>query len=721
MLPPPPTGVTYVRVCVLRAFIGRSGSFWRRVADLLPHRLPDRGALTTVHNCAKMPDPKPDSSPVTQNPEEKAEAPAEAPAGAPSQPDKDILEVTAMEQSPEQDSPNEVEEAAEPPEKAEPEPEPPLPPEFDKYWKAVEANPEDFTTWTYLLHYVEQENHIYASRRVFDMFLARYPYCYGYWKKYADLEKRCNNVMEADEVYRRGIQAITLSVDLWIHYLQFLKETLDPADPETANTLRGTFEHSIMSAGLDFRSDKLWEMYITYETELGNLSGVTSIYSRLLGIPTQLYAHHFQRFKEHIQGHLPKEFLTAEKFIELRKELASVNHHGGSKMEYPSGLEDIADPAQRTTEVENMRHRIIEVHQEIFNTNENEVHKRWAFEEGIKRPYFHVKPLERVQINNWKEYLDYEMENGSHERVVILFERCVIACACYEEFWIKYAKYMEHHSPEGARHVYTRACNIHLLKKPLAHLLWSGFEEQQGNTDEARRILKTLEESVDSLATVRLRRVNLERRHGNIKEAEELLTESMKNSKATHEFSFYAIKLSRFYVKILKNAVKARKVLNDALQKDKENTKIYLNLIDLEFSGDVKQNESNILVLFDKVIKSSMPLATRITFSQRKVEFLEDFGSDINKLLTSYDDHQKLLREQEIQKRKAENGLEQPDAKRLHSEDSAVMSAAPMAATTTAAVQPAYNYANWYQQQQQQQYSYQNAWNYGQYYHPPST
>ncbi|KAG8561406.1 hypothetical protein GDO81_015339 [Engystomops pustulosus] len=452
-----------------------------------------------------MQDPKPDPSPVIQDSEEKAKPPAEA-----SQSNKDILEVTAMEQSPEQDATSEVEEAAEPPEKVETEPEPPLPPEFDKYWKAVEANPEDFTTWTYLLHYIEQE---------------------------------------------------------------------------------------------------------------------------------------------------------------------------------------------RTTEVENMRHRIIEVHQEIFSLNENEVHKRWTFEEGIKRPYFHVKALEKVQINNWKEYLDFEIENGAHERVVILFERCVIACACYEEFWIKYAKYMENHSPEGARHVYNRACNIHLLRKPLAHLLWAAFEEQQGNIEDAKRILKTLEESVDGLAMVRLRRVNLERRHGNIKEAEELLTEAMKNAKTTHESSFYAIKLSRFYLKNLKNVVKAKKVLTDALQKDKENTRLYLNLIDLEFSGDVKQNEGNILVLFDKVIKSSLPLTTKITFSQRKVEFLEDFGSDINKLLTTYDEHQRLLREQEIQKRKAENGLEHPDAKRLHTEDGAVM-AAPMAATATAAAaQPAYNYANWYQVQ----------------------
>ena len=33
---------------------------------------------------------------------------------------------------------------------------------------------------------------------------------------------------------------------------------------------------------------------------------------------------------------------------------------------------------------------------------------------------------------------DFEIENGSFERVVVLFERCVIACALYEEFWQKW-------------------------------------------------------------------------------------------------------------------------------------------------------------------------------------------------------------------------------------------------------------------------------------------
>ena len=32
---------------------------------------------------------------------------------------------------------------------------------------------------------------------------------------------------------------------------------------------------------------------------------------------------------------------------------------------------------------------------------------RWKYEEGIKRPYFHVKPLERGQLKNWQDYLDF--------------------------------------------------------------------------------------------------------------------------------------------------------------------------------------------------------------------------------------------------------------------------------------------------------------------------
>ena len=48
-----------------------------------------------------------------------------------------------------------------------------------------------------------------------------------------------------------------------------------------------------------------------------------------------------------------------------------------------------------------------------------------------------MKPLERNQLKNWRDYLDFEIAQGDRERVVFLFERCMIACALYEDFWSK--------------------------------------------------------------------------------------------------------------------------------------------------------------------------------------------------------------------------------------------------------------------------------------------
>ncbi|XP_028252518.1 pre-mRNA-processing factor 39 isoform X1 [Parambassis ranga] len=612
--------------------------------------------------------------------------------------------------------------------------EPELPSEFEKLFKACEENPEDFNGWVYLLQYVEQENVLTAVRKAFDVFFLRYPYCYGYWKKYADIEKKHGNIQVAEEVYRRGLQAIPLSVDLWLHYLTFIKENSDLTDPETEGRIRASYEHAVLAAGTDFRSDRLWESYVTWETEQQKLANVTAIYDRILGIPTQLYSQHFQRFKEHVQSNNPKHFLTEEEFVQLRVELskaslsAIVGEDGEKQVEedLPPGTEDLADPAKRVTEIENMRHKVIEGRQEVFNHNEHEVSKRWAFEEGIKRPYFHVKALEKTQLNNWNEYLDFEIENGTPERVVVLFERCLIACALYEEFWAKYAKYLEGYSTDGVRHVYKKACTMHLPRKPSIHLLWAAFEEQQGNLDEAREIFKSMEATIPGLAMVRLRRVSLERRHGNLEEAEALLREAMESAKNATETSFYAVKLARQLMKVQRSLSKARKVLLDAIEKDQTSSKLYLNLLELEYSGDVIQNEAEILACFDRALKSPMPLESRLLFSQRKVEFLEDFGTDINMLVAAMEEQQKLQKECESTKRKAENGYDssqEPDAKRQRADDGS--SGALNTMTDAQASNSAYNY-NWYQQQYGSWG--QNSWGqynqyaqYNQYYPPPPT
>lgn len=70
-----------------------------------------------------------------------------------------------------------------------------------------------------------------------------------------------------------------------------------------------------------------------------------------------------------------------------------------------------------------------------------------------------MKPLDRAQLKAWQNYLDWEIAEAEtaavdaegaavegHEcvagrkRVLILFERCLIACALYEGFWKKVSR-----------------------------------------------------------------------------------------------------------------------------------------------------------------------------------------------------------------------------------------------------------------------------------------
>ncbi|XP_032939381.1 pre-mRNA-processing factor 39-like [Catharus ustulatus] len=601
-----------------------------------------------------------------------------------------------------------------PPSEPPPEEPPPFPPEFQRLWGAAQGNPQDFSAWTELLAYVEQEELLEGARRAFDAFFQRYPYCYGYWRKYAELERRLGSARSAQQVLERGLQSIPLSLELWLSYIAHLQSSLDPERPESAQRVRGAFEAALAAAGMDFRSDKLWESYLEWERERGDLRAVTAIYDRLLSMPTQLYSQHWERFKQHVLQHPPGAILSPEELLWVRSKLGpDAAPAPKAPPEAPPGEEPPpgAPEPQQDLDQEKIRELVISMRQQIHAQNEAEVSKRWSFEDGIKRPYFHVKPLERAQLRNWREYLDFEVAAGSHERSIVLFERCLVACALYEEFWVKYTRYLESRTVPGARSVFQRACGFHLPRKPNIHLLWAAFEEKQGNVEEARRILRCFEAAVPGLAMVRLRRVSLERRHGRVAEAEALLLEAMRANEGLPLGSFYAVKLARQVCKVQKNLGKARRVLVEALEKDPDNARLHANLLEMEFGADVGQNEGNTMSCFERALRSPLPDEAKLLFSQRRVEFLEDFGSSIHSLLKAYDEHQKILKAHAARKRAPENGSEEPDDKRLRPDDpSGLLGPLNFSGGDP---NPSYNY--WYQHGYSS-YGYQSPWGYGHYY-----
>jgi hypothetical protein len=63
---------------------------------------------------------------------------------------------------------------------------------------------------------------IYKIREVLDEFLSKYPLCFGYWHQYASAEDKRGD--RPKDVYEQGIQSTPYSIDLWMYYIDWLKE-----------------------------------------------------------------------------------------------------------------------------------------------------------------------------------------------------------------------------------------------------------------------------------------------------------------------------------------------------------------------------------------------------------------------------------------------------------------------------------------------------------------
>ena len=269
--------------------------------------------------------------------------------------------------------------------------------QIEKLRAAVDEDATDFAAWTSLLQFVDANTDLERRFAVdaFDDFLFRYPYCYGYWKKYADFEKRRGNSSSSVmAVFERGIEAIPLSVDLWIHYLNHVKASY----ADDADFVRAQFERAVLSAGREWRADKLWDAYIKWEAvDQKRLPNVLNIYDRILATATQGLSNQFDVFKGFVEAHQPSEILEDEELEALKRDL-------------DEDKESDLPPGSAEEETKKLREAILSERKKIFDETSKFAAERYAFEDAIKRPYFHMKPLERGQLKNWNDYLDFEIK-----------------------------------------------------------------------------------------------------------------------------------------------------------------------------------------------------------------------------------------------------------------------------------------------------------------------
>ena len=240
---------------------------------------------------------------------------------------------------------------------------------------------------------------------------------------------------------------------------------------------------------------------------------IFAILGRVIHIPMHQYARYFERYRQIAQTRPVTELAPPEVLYQFRAEIEAASAQ-------------VAPGAQSEEEIErDLRLRIDTYHLEIFSKTQTETTKRWTYESEIKRPYFHVTELDEGQLSNWKRYLDFEESEGSYSRVQFLYERCLVTCAHYDEFWQRYARWMSAQpgKEEEVRNIYQRASCLYVpIACPAIRLQYAYFEEMTGRVDVAKdiheAILMNLPNHVETIVSL----ANTSRREGGLEAAIEV-------------------------------------------------------------------------------------------------------------------------------------------------------------------------------------------------------
>jgi pre-mRNA-processing factor 39 len=264
------------------------------------------------------------------------------------------------------------------------------------------------------------------------------------------------------------------------------------------------FERGAASVGLDFLSHPFWDKYLEFEERLEAQDKIFAILDRVIHIPMHQYARYFDRFRQMTALRPLEELLPADILSQFKSEVETENQ---------------GNPKNQLELERELRTRIDNFHLEMFHRTQTETTKRWIYEQEIKRPYFHVTELDEPQLVNWRRYLDFEEVEGDYHRTTFLYERCLVTCAYYDEFWLRYARWMfaQPEKEEEVRNIYMRAsCLYAPISRPAVRLNWALFEEMTGRVDVAQAIHEAILMVIPGHIETIVSWANLQRRQGGL-------------------------------------------------------------------------------------------------------------------------------------------------------------------------------------------------------------
>ncbi|KAJ1639968.1 hypothetical protein T492DRAFT_23936 [Pavlovales sp. CCMP2436] len=405
-------------------------------------------------------------------------------------------------------------------------------------WAKARASPDEPLSWTNVLSAAEKVGDLAQIREAYTELLRRYPLCYGFWSKLAKLEGERGDHDAALAVFERGVAAVGQSTELWCAYTAaFAAARPDDVD----GAARSLHERAVLASGGCAQGHPVWEALERFEHACAPADPVAVLAAqwRALGKPLReaeaVLARALALARASPAATVEAAWLSADERVAFESEMALVAL-GAAR----ASASAAADAAAKEGGEEEETKKEEKVEEEGGAEKKGEAARigalclraeaksaaatveralRLPLEAQLRRQHFHWKALETQQLVGWHAYLDFETgrhsaaaaaaaapDAGAAEaaeaqlataRCEELFRRCLVACASYGEFWLRFAHWLSQaREAEGrtlARAELKRGASVFCpshVRLGLAHAL---AEEGAGDAEGAAAAFNRLE------------------------------------------------------------------------------------------------------------------------------------------------------------------------------------------------------------------------------------
>eukprot|EP01113_Clastostelium_recurvatum_P022767 TRINITY_DN2729_c0_g1_i1.p1 TRINITY_DN2729_c0_g1~~TRINITY_DN2729_c0_g1_i1.p1 ORF type:complete len:509 (-),score=137.93 TRINITY_DN2729_c0_g1_i1:8-1534(-) len=287
---------------------------------------------------------------------------------------------------------------------------------------------------------------------------------------------------------------------------------------------------------------------------LGNFPQASGLYLRIISTPQEQLPEYMTKYKRLLETRPLVELMTPEEAAQFDKERTErqVKEAGGNP-DLPEGGSDEPSRPKNDAEIESefKARVVIPAREAVHKTAMEEREKRRPLEAGInRRNYFHVKSMDENVLASWRKYLEFEEGEGHSDRIRNLYERSLVPCAHYTEFWVRFAAWLDRApgSISAIRDLYTKATMVFLRKRPAIYLDWATMEEAHGYVNEARSLFQQVQTFAPEHVETIERFANFERRQGSVQNAIAVYEAALANPALAGDakaFTFVSVLLAR--------------------------------------------------------------------------------------------------------------------------------------------------------------------------------